>query len=289
MKLFFADPTETLHNYLGVAAKKMNHPLRLLISYFYHGNTDIDALIAKLGGPDKVELFADSGAFSAWSQNKPLSVTEYGDWLLKWKGKFHVYANLDVKGNLDAGLKNQQYLESLGLIPLPVFHAGEPDSVLADMINVYPYIALGGTAGEKMSQDTQIRFYIKAFTMAKGETVYHGFGMTSWKLLKMFPWFSTDSSSFAAGVRYGGVSLFDQRAGRWLKGNLGNYKTWLGHEDTVRMYGFDWREFADRSKNHRPRIVEIMGMSYINAEKWLTMWHGQTEVPGRGRVAWHQL
>lgn len=239
MRLFFADPTDTLHNYIAVASHKINHPVRLLISYFYHAKTDVDELVEKLGGRANVELFADSGAFSAWSQNKPLSVVEYGEWLLKWQGRFRVYANLDVKGNIDAGLKNQAYLESLGLVPLPVFHAGEPYSVLQDMIDRYPYIALGGVAGEVADRPTRVRFYIKAFQMAKGQAVYHAFGMTDWKLLKLFPWFSADSSSFASGVRYGNVVLFDRRRGKWLKGSLGNFKSWIGHEDAVREYGFD--------------------------------------------------
>lgn len=283
-KLYLADATQELHLYLAQGARELKRPFRLLISYYYSRDKDLDALVKKVMGPSGVELFADSGAFSAWSQNKTLSVQEYGEWLLKWRHLFTVYANLDVKGDVDAGLRNQEYLESIGLVPLPVFHAGEPYSVLQGMINRYSYIALGGTAGGTSGESAQMRYLVKAFAMGKGQVGYHGFGTTRWSILKALPWYSTDSSSWSSGVRYGGVSFFSERKGVWYKGSLGNYQGLAKHADLLREYGFDWREFADRSQNKRSRIVQLTGMAYMKAEAYLQKLHGDIIIPHRPKV-----
>ena len=106
-----------------------NATCKFLISYYYFKTRKVEELAARW---QPLQLFADSGAFSAWSLGGQIDVHEYADWLHKYKHLFAVYANLDVKGDIDASLRNQQILEEKGLHPLPVFHRYEPWSVLEE-------------------------------------------------------------------------------------------------------------------------------------------------------------
>jgi len=195
---------------------------RLLVSYFYFAD---EGALDFLDGFDDVDVFADSGAFSAFNTGKPLDVAQYADWLLEHKRRFAVYANLDVKGDLDASLRNQAYLERQGLRPIPVFHAGEPWSVFNDMMKDYGYIALGGVAGALATSEAIFKWLIKCFKLARdNDVVFHGFGMTTWLWLKSLPWYSVDSSSWGAGFRYGNVRMFDPVKAKFIGVRLGNAK-----------------------------------------------------------------
>ena len=257
--------------------------LRILISYWYYKDVDLDKMFTEHFSPPYPNVFADSGAYSAYSMGGSVDVAAYAEWLHRWRKWFTVYANLDVKGDVEAGLRHQAYLESRGLTPLPVFHGGEPWSVLQDMIATYPYIALGGIAGgaAPAHSPSVMRFLIHAFRLAEHRSVFHGFGITNWEVLKAFRWYSVDSSSWGSGFRFGHVPLFDPAAGAWLKLNLGHPTSWFQHARLVRAYGFDPADFADRARNDRAKICAISALSYMRAEQWLRARHGTIGMPRR--------
>lgn len=256
--------------------------LRILLSYWYYKDTDLDALFAKYFGQPYPDVFADSGAFSAHSLGGSVSVEAYSEWVQKYCHLFTTYANLDVKGDVDAGLRNLKYMEDRGLKPLPVYHGGEPWSVLADFIQSYAYIGLGGLTGHTRSgSDEMYRMIVRCFQMAGDKAVYHGFGTTNWNILKSFRWYSADSSSWGAGFRYGGVPLFDARAGRFVKISLGDRASCLRYAGLIRQFGFDPMDFADRARNDRAKICAISALSYIHAEGWLRKRHGEVYIPQR--------
>lgn len=280
MKLYLAD-TNAGHLRNGYLGAKRKFPT--LMSYFYFKDNDMEQVLTRIFDTHLgVDLFADSGAFSAHSQNQPLSVQQYADWLHKWKHLFTVYANLDVKGDVDAGLKNQAYLEAQGLRPLPVFHGGEPLSVLSDMITDYPYIALGGLAGETRSGSREMwAFVIKCFKMAQGKSVFHGFGMTNWQLMSALPWYSCDSSSWGQGFRYGAVPLFSPQRGRFLKVQIGSHATAKENARLIRSYGMNPLDFADRTRYHASKAAMLAAASYCAASDYLTKRHGVITIPQR--------
>ena len=90
------------------------------------------------------ELFIDSGAYSASTQNVEINIKEYIKFIKKYEKYIDVYANLDVIGDPEATYKNQKIMEKAGLKPLPCFHYGEDWSWLEKYIKEYSYIALGG-------------------------------------------------------------------------------------------------------------------------------------------------
>ena len=78
---------------------------------------------------NKVDLFLDSGAFSAMTQGVKIDIYEYIDFIKEHEDVLEVYANLDVIGSAEGTWKNQMIMEEAGLKPLPVFHYGEDEKM----------------------------------------------------------------------------------------------------------------------------------------------------------------
>ena len=121
---------------------------------------------------------------------------------------------------------------------------------------------------------------IRCFQIAQGRAVFHGFTLTSWKVMKSFPWYSVDSSSWGQGFRYGQVPVFSSKRGEFVKLPLGDVEKWKQHAGLVRQLGFDWKDFAYRDNNDRAKICAISALSYMMAEQWLRKRHGLITIPG---------
>lgn len=257
---------------------------RILISYWYYQDVDLDEMLEKYFPPDyPIDIFADSGAFSGMTQGAPIDIDQYAAWVKKWQHRFTVYANLDVIKDAVGTHRNQKYLEdTVGLSPLPVFHILEDWKYLDDYVRDYPYIALG-VAGQQTRRDAVMRFLIQCFRVAGTEAVFHGFGLTSWEVMRSFKWYSVDSSSWGKGFRFGKIPLFDERIGRFVEVQLGDRKSAFKYGTLISKAGFDPLDFGDRSRNDRTKIAAISAYSYMRAEQWLQNRYGNVEMPQRGR------
>jgi len=158
---------------------------------------------------NKISLFLDSGAYSAWSQNINISLQEYIDFIHEYKEYIDVYANLDDLTDAKKTWKNQEEMERQGLFPLPVYHLGDDKKYLQRVLK-YEYFALGGMA--LVTTSVRIRFYDFIFAMIcqKSNDYFpihkiHGFGMTSLRLMLRYPWYSVDSTSWVLTGRFGSV------------------------------------------------------------------------------------
>lgn len=280
MKLHLAERDPQHHARPKRGVDRNNMKLRILLSYHYYKDTDLDALFEKYFTQPYPEVFADSGAFSAASKGAEINIADYAAWVKRWAHLFTTYANLDVIGDPDATDRNQKALEDWGLEPLPVFHTGSDMAHLEKLVERYQYIALGGMVPFMRFPKRIMPWLIKCFKMAQGRAVFHGFGATSWTVVKALPWYSVDSSSWGSGFRYGQVPVFDVRVGKFQTLNLGNVAAWQRHSRLVEALGFDWRDFADRKRNDRAKICAISALSYIMAEQWLRKRHGEIFIPG---------
>lgn len=252
--------------------------LRILLSYHYYPG-DLHALFAKHFSRPYPDTFADSGAFSAKTKGTPINLDAYTTWLHVHRDLLSVYANLDVIGDADATWRNQQRLEAAGLAPLPVFHAGEDWSWLHRYLdNGYRYIALGGLVGRPIAK--VMPWAIRCFKIAAGRAVFHGFGLTTWKALAGLPWYSVDSSSWGAGFRFGQVTVFDERAGRWHKLGIGNHREVYALAPLLRRDGYDPADFADRARYDRTKVCGLAAWQWIKAERYLRRRHGPIHLPG---------
>lgn len=160
---------------------------------------------------NKVNLFLDSGAFSAWSKKAEIDIYEYITFIKENKKYIDTYANLDAIGDPEKTLKNQKIMEKAGLKPLPCFHYGEDIKYLKHYIKHYDYIALGGMVPISTPNLMQWLDYIFPTFLCdkKGMPIVkvHGFGMTSLKLMLRYNWFSVDSTSWVVTGRMGGILI----------------------------------------------------------------------------------
>lgn len=149
---------------------------------------------------DGVEVFLDSGAFSAYTQGVEIDLPGYCDYIRR-NHKVVAYASvLDAIGDYRGTFANQAAMEKLGTSPLPCFHYGEPTEVLDWYVERYDYITIGGmvpisTPQLKLWLD---RLWEEHLTRPDGtpKIKVHGFGLTSLPLMMRYPWFSVDSSTW---------------------------------------------------------------------------------------------
>jgi len=175
----------------------------------------------------KVNLFLDSGAYSAWSQNAEINIHEYIAFIKKNIKYIDVYANLDVISSdkisvekAAAGtLKNQRIMEKAGLTPLPCYHFGEPLKYLKLYLKEHDYIALGGMVpiSNKDLKPWLDDLFLKHLCDKKGmpKVKVHGFGMTSLSLMLRYPWWSVDSTSWVVTGRMGGILIPRKTNGKY--------------------------------------------------------------------------
>ncbi|GAA0632267.1 hypothetical protein GCM10010174_61610 [Kutzneria viridogrisea] len=183
--------------------------LRLLLSYYSHRNTDITKIITAYRG--RCEVFADSGAYSAHTVGARIDLADYAGWLRNWQGLITTASTLDVIGDPAATERNTSRLEGMGLRVLPVFHTGGPWERLEQLCVQYPYVALGGMVPYRFRVPEVMRWLIRCFQIGREcGTRFHGFGLTRVEMLRRLPFYSVDSSTCAAGSRYGRLVFWDR-------------------------------------------------------------------------------
>lgn len=219
MKLYLAGNSQ----YSGVWEYIAREHEKALLSYHYLENEDKPfwqkTLIKMKDANNKVNLFLDSGAFSAKTQGVEINIEEYIQFIKDHQQYLEVYANLDVIGDPAGTWKNQMIMEAEGLKPLPVFHHGEDLKWLHRYLNRgYDYIALGGmvkTSNLSMWLDD---LFLNHLCDPNGipKVKIHAFGMTSLKLMIRYPWYSVDSTSWVVTGRLGAIYVPRFRNGVWI-------------------------------------------------------------------------
>ena len=254
--------------------KYIDFKLNILLSYHYFKNKNLDKLLYETFKLNLSNVFFDSGAFSAHTQGVEIYIDDYIEYINKYKHLFTVYSNLDVIRDFKSTYKNQLIMEQSGLNPLPVFHAGSPFTELERLCEKYDYIALGGMVSFHIKK--RMPFLIKSFKIAKKyNTKYHGFGCTTYKILKSLPFFSVDSSSSTSGVRYGNLTFFEEKYGKFSQAKLGDIKSCKQHAEYFRELGFSWVDFANRDANEHNKIYAISIHNYKKIERYISRLHRQ--------------
>lgn len=148
----------------------------------------------------RYSVFIDSGAFSAANADATIDIDEYCSFILETG--VTIYAGLDVIGNAQATRDNTEYMtKHWHLKPIPTFHMGSDLSDLEKLMD-YNYIALGGmvfSSGIEAHCDAVWRYILHHNPKLK----VHGFGLTNVEMMKRYPWYSVDSSSFKSCKRFG--------------------------------------------------------------------------------------
>lgn len=170
-------------------------------------------------------LMLDSGAFAVWNSGSTVDFDAYVQFC-KDHPKISYYVNLDVMpGNSsDKAPTNQQreeacqqswrnYHTMINAVPkekvIPVFHFGERFEWLENYLDAEcPYIglSLGGRTAVSLYADwlTKVKQYVLD-SSGKPIVKTHGFGLTSFPVMKFMPWHSVDSASWVRSASYGAI------------------------------------------------------------------------------------
>jgi len=245
----------------------------------------------------KVELFLDSGAWSAWTHKKEVDLDAYIKHIHTYKHLLTTYANLDDMTSPEKTWENQREMERQGLSPLPVYHAGEPIKYL-DMAMEYPYFGIGGVAMRSTTALSKQFDYMFSIICPKSNGYFplnkvHGFGMTIRQFLWRYPFFSVDSTSWVAFSKYALVLVPKVCSGKKdyripphtisvseRENTINNAKDHFNglislHQDAISSYfeekGFTKDELAKRNLSRD--IINLM--FYMDAEDTMPDWPWQ--------------
>ncbi len=188
----------------------------LLESFHYIGRQrHVDMIRA-----DGRQVFLDSGAFSMWSLGAKVDIGAYceyikrNDDIIRKEDDAILASVMDAIGDPLGTYQNQKIMEQMGVRPLPCFHYGEDPRYLEYYAANYSYITLGGM----VAQSTEALLpwlddiWEKHLTDASGrpKVKVHGFGLTTPVLMRRYPWYSVDSSSWVQQAKVGGMLLLPE-------------------------------------------------------------------------------
>ena len=214
-------------------------------------------------------LFIDSGAYTAKTKGVEINLDDYIKYLNERKGRFAVIAPLDVipdeskESQLSAPEKSwQNYLIMKERVidsdkVIPAFHMGEDFSYLQRILdNGIEYMAMGGMVGSTTKD--KINWYEKCFRIiqqSKNPNIkIHAFGMTSLKLLEIYPFYSADSTSW---LRCGFTgSIFTNNGALYVGSDYNNpnhlkYQNKLVQDRIIgqcKEYGLDYSKLTEDYK-----------------------------------------
>jgi hypothetical protein len=258
-------------------------PLRMLFSYHYFREANLDALLASKKRED-LDIFADSGAYSAWTTGHPITIPEYAAWLEKWGDRLTCAAALDVIGDAEGSYKQTTELvkivrQSHPKLPiLPVFHANDTGGFywLEKYVGEgFDYIGIAPNAFRFNGQNGLVGPWLeRCLELAGPTTRYHGLGMTTWKHLTRFPQlYSVDSTTWTNFARYGATNLMDSPRGRLQHVILREPTDRLRYRDLLARYGLSVAESAPDNDNMEKLTAAAM-VSWREAEVFLTRLKG---------------
>ena len=178
-------------------------------------------------------LIVDSGAFSAYKSGKIIHIKEYAEWALKFKDEWEhklkslYFVNLDIIGDQEGSDRNLKILQRMGFDPLPVLTVDAKRKQVEWVVNEYPFFLLAGGAvlgGQQLKIWFDFVFsivkeqYEKTGVMPK----IHLLGATKEWVLKRYPAFSSDSSSWLQPVMFGNSkhSNISSKLPSYAKGDL---------------------------------------------------------------------
>jgi len=157
-------------------------------------------------------MLLDSGGFTAFTKGVNINIDDYIKFIKSNSNNICNYFVLDDIKDYKQTLKNQKYMESKGLKPIPCYHANEPLSVLENYCKNYKYISIGGLVPYSRKKTKLIQILDNCFSIIKKyfPIKVHGLGMTNKQALERYPFYSVDSTSWLIGASLGGVSNFDK-------------------------------------------------------------------------------
>ncbi len=198
---------------------------------------------------NRLDVFVDSGAFSALHAGATVTVDDYCAWLRDNAESVNFAAALDVIGDYKATRANADAMQSaVGDVckVLPTFHVGSPWSELESLCKDYDFVALGGAVAVSRRLKAMTQWLVQALRVCKEHgVVTHGFGLTRDPFPGLLPFYSVDSSYWKYGKMGGTVQLWDDDRKCHVKVQAGKRLS-VDQARVATRYGFDVQRFQTR-------------------------------------------
>lgn len=256
MKLYFAAAANKTENEAIIEAGAKN----MLYSYYYFNTNSLLPFLEGVMDLDDMNIFIDSGAFSAHVKGIQIPLGNYIDFIKRLKPD--LYASLDVIGDAKATEENTKTMEDQGLKPMPVFHMGETLEELQKLFT-YDYIALGGMVNSPQLESwlDSVWWYIWKY---KPTLKVHGFGMTDLGLMIKYPWHSVDSSGIFACTRFASIAQWNKGRNSMFNIEAPTYLRKMGHSDFKK---------GDSLGKYRGIIIKESFDAYLQMEAYINKCH----------------
>jgi hypothetical protein len=172
-------------------------------------------------GKRPVELFMDSGVFPAWGRGQQIDIKAYCAFIKRNAAYLDCYASVDfipgefgkpvtreeVEFSAKLSYDNHQKMKGWGFTPIPIFHQGERFEWLERYLkDGEPYIGIA--TRKDLAGNVQREWLDHCFTMLTNAdgipfVKTHGFGITTISQLQRYPWWSSDSTTWALAAGFG--------------------------------------------------------------------------------------
>lgn len=192
-----------------------------------------------------IDLFLDSGAYTAMTKGLPVKLHEYISFIRKHGHRFKLIAALDdiesPERTLDNFMDMSYYLPDVPLVP--TYHYGEPQYYLEQYAGMSDYMAIGGLVGRnsseiaKMTAPRLIQFAKQCSYLARKinpRIKIHLFGVGIEQVIRQVAKYveSVDTTQWLSVVRYGSLSVkgYDMPTNKMIYPRLAQYLRFEVHK-----------------------------------------------------------
>lgn len=231
-------------------------------------------------------LMVDSGAFTAYTVGKKVSLDAYAEFLTNFAGSWDCAVTLDVIGDPVATRRNTKKLHDRGIRVMPVFTRGGKVAEFEAMVKDFGYVCVGGGVG--LSQEHTIArlagLQRRAEELGGG---IHALGVGNMNALRKIRPYSSDASNVSAAFLFGNVVCYD---GRNLRSFMHtNHKTVRENLHHLKAAGLEMGALAKAGRHPRgearDRLMQGMSLAHACADEdavgyGVPVPHGVKDTPG---------
>lgn len=243
-------------------------PIDLLLSYAFHAKLDHRSLHSRL--PKGSLVWIDSGAFTAYTTGKVITVEEYAAHLEANRGGYDYAFTLDVIGDHRQSMIQTEQLMGRGLRVVPIFTYGTPIKEFRAMCKDFGYIGAGGIVPLTKNRGVLTK-YLRHLTRVAAEygTAVHALGMAGRSTVIATKVWSADSSTVSSAPLYGNVPIYDRRHRRLQLLQAADKAGLYRHRKDLMHYGFPLAKIMKEGKwtsTERPAMFRASLLSV--ADMW---------------------
>lgn len=252
--------------------------VNILLSYAYHPNADLRKLRRDLVCG---RMLIDSGAFTAFTSGKPISLNAYAEYLTRWSSCWDHAITLDVIGDGRATAANTRKLHARGLRVMPVFTRGDSLAEFDAMVRDVGYVCVGGLVGLPGPAQLARTRMLQRRALDQGGGI-HALGIGSTPILRAAKPYSADASSASGAFRFGTVLFFDGR-------NIDNFavsdRARLSRQrDIIAAHGINVAQLVrtrrmPNQSHGRVEMMQGMSMAYTCADEVIRAQAGEVPPP----------